>query len=393
LLEERSAKKSARPPKISDDELAKRFPEFAALREQIQKTITAREKDRPAMPEKLAVLVDAVPDVPSHHILVRGQHNKPGREVKPGVVAALSTLANTYHLAQRPGSAGTTGRRTAFARWVTSPENPLFARVIVNRIWQHHFGTGLVATPDNLGQSGARPSHPELLDWLAVEFVEHGYSIKHLHRLILCSAAFRQASTPRKEGLAVDAEDRLLWRYPLHRLDAEAVRDAMLAVSGELDLRMGGPYTPTRRTAEGIVEVDEKEERARRRSVYLLQRRTQIATFLELFDAPSVAVTCSVRNTSTVPLQALALLNSDFARLRAEAFARRLADTTGDNARIAVAFRLACGRAPHDRERSAARRFLAMQCESYSREKDSEQRVWTDFCQMVMASNAFLYVE
>src|SRR5262249_19589116 len=162
----------------------------------------------------------------------------------------------------------------------------------------------------------------------------------------------------------------------------EAVRDVMLAVSGELDRRMGGPYTPTRRTAEGTVEVDEKDERARRRSVYLQQRRTQVATFLELFDAPSVTVNCSVRNTSTVPLQALALLNSDFARLRAEAFARRLAGVKRDEERIALAFRLACGREPHERERSATRRFLAVQRESYGREKDSEERVWADFCQM-----------
>src|SRR5205085_8777766 len=139
---------------------------------------------------------------------------------------------------------------------------------------------------------------------------------------------------------------------------AGAVGDAMLAVSGELDARMGGPYVPTRRTPEGSVEVDEKDERACRRSVYLLQRRTQVATFLELFDAPSVAVTCGVRNTSTVPLQALALLNSDFARRRAEAFARRLLDAApGDGGRIALAFRLACGRDPGASERDAARRF------------------------------------
>jgi hypothetical protein len=393
LVEELSAKKPAPPPKISDDDLAKRFPEYGALRDQVRKAIVAREKDRPTPPEKLAVLVDAVPDVPAHHILVRGQHNKPGREVKPGVPAALSTSSNTYRLDARPGGGTTTGRRSALARWVTSPKNPLFARVMVNRIWQHHFGTGLVATPDNLGQSGARPSHPELLDWLAVEFVEHGYSIKHLHRLILCSAVYRQSSAPRKDGLAADPDDLLLWRYPLRRLDAESVRDAMLAVSGELDLRMGGPYVPTRRTPEGVVEVDEKDERARRRSIYLQQRRTQVATFLELFDAPAVAVTCSVRNTSTVPLQALALLNADFARRRAEAFARRLGAASGDDGRILLAFRLACGREPNERERAASRRFIEAQREVYGREKDGEPRVWADFCQMMLASNAFLYVE
>src|SRR2546430_9049994 len=118
---------------------------------------------------------------------------------------------------------------------------------MVNRIWQHHFGTGLVATPDNFGQSGARPSHPELLDWLAVEFVESGYSVKHLHRLILRSAVYRQVSTPRPEGLTLDPDNRLLSHYPLRRLDAEALRDAVLATSGELDRRFGGPFVPTQR--------------------------------------------------------------------------------------------------------------------------------------------------
>src|SRR5262249_38860255 len=195
----------------------------------------------------------------------------------------------------------------------------------------------------------------------------------------------------RQEGLTADPDDRLLWRYPLRRLDAEAVRDAMLAISGELDRRMGGPFVSTRRTPEGSVEVDEKDEGARRRSVYLLQRRTQVATFLELFDAPSVAVTCSVRTTSTVPLQALALLNSDFARRRAEAFARRLASVAAEG-RVRLAFRLACGRDPNEREQAAAERFLATQRDVYGREK-REQLVWIDFCQMLMASSAFLYVE
>jgi hypothetical protein len=276
---------------------------------------------------------------------------------------------------------------------VTSPENPLFARVLVNRVWQHHFGIGLVATPDNLGQSGARPSHPELLDFLAVEFVEYGWSIKHLHRLILHSAAYRQSSVARPEVMAADPDNRLLGRFPLRRLDAEALRDAMLAVSGELDLCQGGPYVPTRRTGEGTVEVDENHPGARRRSLYLQQRRTQVATLLELFDAPSIAVTCGTRSNSTIPLQALALLNADFSRKRAEAFAHRLNSVAELDARIALAFRLACGREPDGAERTASQRFLAEQRRVYADQKDSESRTWVDFCQMILASNAFLYVE
>ena len=217
-------KKYVDPLQISEDEIAKRFPEYAASRDQTRKAIAARERDRPTPLEKLAALVDTDPNPPAHHVLIRGQHNSPGREAQPGVPAVLCTLSNGYKLPSA-GSRGleggrkkpiTSGRRSAFARWVTSPENPLFARTMVNRVWQHHFASGLVVTPDNLGQSGAKPTHPELLDWLAVEFAASGYSVKHLHRLILRSAVFRQSSRPRQDGLATDPDNRLLWRYPLH---------------------------------------------------------------------------------------------------------------------------------------------------------------------------------
>jgi hypothetical protein len=411
--------------KVSDDDLARRFPEYAALREQVRLAIAARQKDRPTPLERLAAVVETDPNPLPHHLLKRGRHNAPGKVVQPGVPASLCTPGNGYRIDPRPltlpsppsdGGEGrvrgrtSSGRRTAFARWVTSPENPLFARVLVNRLWQHHFGTGLVSTPDNLGRSGARPSHPELLDWLAVEFMQEasggrtrgagapsrrGWSMKAMHRLILRSAVYRQSSARRADGLKVDADDRLLWRYPLRRLDAEAVRDAMLAVSGELDRTPGGPYVPTRRLADGTVAVDEKHPGARRRSLYLQHRRTQVATLLELFDAPSIVFNCSARTTSTVPLQALTLLNSDFALARAAAFARRLEREAGADPerRVALAFRLAYGRGPSAAERTAARRFLVAQREAYGGEKDAEQRVWTDLCQMVLASNAFLYVE
>jgi hypothetical protein len=380
---------------FSEDYLAKRFPDYERVRASIQQAIAGREKERPAPLEKLAAFVETDPNPPIHHVLLRGQHSQPGAEVQPGVPAAFCTPKNPYQVATRPAGKTSSGRRTAFARWVTSAENPLFARVLLNRLWQHHFGVGLVATSNNLGQSGARPSHPELLDYLATEFIRSGWSIKAMHRLILRSAAFRQSSTPREDALEIDPEDRLLWRFPLRRLDAEAVRDAMLAVSGELDLHIGGPYVPTQRLAEGNVEVDESRPDARRRSVYLQQRRTQVATLLELFDAPAVVSNCTFRNTSTVPLQSLALLNSAFARARAQAFASRLqqeasADT---DRRIRTAFLLACGREPAEPEQAASRRFLSGQEKLYVQEKNGPQQAWIDFCQMLFASNGFLYVE
>ena len=279
-------------------------------------------QDGPA--EKIAVFVETDPNPPAHHLLKRGQHGQPGAEVPPGVVAALSTPKNTFAIEPRPAQRVTTGRRTAFAKWVTSPENPLFARVMVNRIWQHHFGTGLVATSNNLGVSGAKPSHPELLDYLAAEFIASRWSVKAMHRLILTSAVFRQSSAPRANLDRIDPDNRLLARFPLLRLDAEAIRDAMLHIAGDLDPRASGPYVPSKVTPEGTVEVAETTAGAHRRSIYLQQRRTQVVTFLQLFDAPSMVTTCGKRSPSTVPLQSLALLNSEFSLARSKAFAVRL---------------------------------------------------------------------
>jgi hypothetical protein len=266
---------------------------------------------------------------------------------------------------------------------------------MVNRIWQHHFGAGLVTTPDNFGQSGARPSHPELLDYLATEFVRSGWSVKAMHRMILISAVYRQASALREDAFALDPDNRWLWRYPLRRLDAEAVRDGMLAIAGELDLKLAGPYVPTKRDADGSVVVEETRADARRRTLYLQQRRTQVATLLELFDAPAMVTTCSARASTTVPLQSLALLNSSFAQARAQALAGRLlreADPVEER-RVELAFRLGCGRLPHPEERAACARFLAAQRRLYPPGKEGEMRTWADFAQMILASNAFLYVE
>jgi hypothetical protein len=266
---------------------------------------------------------------------------------------------------------------------------------MVNRVWQHHFGIGIVATPDNFGQSGAQPSQPDLLDFLATELIRNGWSLKAIHRLILTSAVYRQSSAFREDAFESDPDNRLLWRFPLRRLDAEAIRDAMLSVSGDLDGKSGGPFIPTSQLEGGSVVVDEKLEGARKRSVYLQQRRTQTLTLLEVFDAPSVVTNCSFRNTSTVPLQALALLNSDFAKRRSLGFARRLDNEAGMDAdkRIDLAFRLACGRKPGEKELDVAKRFLTAQYQVYSGEKDAAERVWSDFCQMILASNGFLYVE
>jgi len=386
-------KEHAKAADVSDDALAQRFREYGALRDQVKQTVADREKDRPPPADALAAFVETDPNPAPHHLLKRGQHHLPADEAAPGVPAALTTPRNPFTI-DRPAGRVSTGRRTAFAKWVTSPENPLFARVMVNRVWQYHFGTGLVATPDNLGASGARASHPELLDHLAAEFVASGWRVKALHRLILTSAVYRQGSAPRPGLDAVDPDNRLLSRFPLRRLDAEAVRDAMLHVSGELDATAGGPYVPSRRTPEGTVEVAEKTPGALRRSLYLQQRRTQVVTFLQLFDAPAITTTCGKRTPSTVPLQSLALLNSEFARARGKAFAARLTREAGDDAaRLTLAFRLTAGRPPGPEELAACEGFLTKQREAYAGQPGAAARAWADLGQMLLASNAFLYVE
>jgi hypothetical protein len=310
-------------------------------------------------------------------------------------LAALTAPNPPFVVDPKPAGRVSTGRRTAFARWVATAENPLFARVMVNRIWQHHFGIGLVATADNLGLSGAKPSHPELLDFLASEFIQGGWSIKKLHRQIMLSAVYRQSSAPRDGLDAIDPDNRLLARFPLRRLDAEAIRDAMLHVSGDLDTRTGGPYVPSKRTAEGIVEVSDGADGARKRSIYLQQRRTQVVTFLQLFDAPAMVSTCGKRTLSTVPLQSLTLLNSEFARARAKSMAARLAREAGTDPakRLTHGFQLACGREPDKAEQALCEQFMAGQRKVFASLNNAEDRVWADLCQMLMASNAFLYVE
>ena len=376
---------------------------------------------RPTQPGTVAWLTDVVAPAPDTFRLESGDYQSPAERVTP---AGLSILAkgdatlNAQPLSLPPYSAfaghqdgeafpnedksrPSTGRRLAFADWITEPNSRsagLLARVIANRVWQHHFGNGLVATPDNFGLSGPAPSHPQLLEYLAEYLVDHDWSIKSLHRLILTSAVYQQASritTGYRRATELDPNNRLLWKYPLQRLDAEAIRDSLLAVSGELDSRLYGPYTPTERTGNGNVLVAKDHPHARRRSIYLQQRRTQVDTFLELFDAPAIVSNCPERGNSTVPLQSLALLNSDFMRNRAAAFAKRLDrfEPSAIAKRIPYSFYLLLGRLPTYAEMVAGIDFLEKQRQFYQDKEDAEQRVWTDYCQMLLASNAFLYLE
>ena len=367
-------------------------------REQVQQVIASVEARRSPRPGKLAWVNDSMLPPPAVHRLERGSYSDPDEVVPPGGLSVLGWGPQWNVESSWPTSSviTSTGRRLALARWMTDDQSPaaaLLARVLVNRLWQHHFGRGLVSTPDNLGQSGDPPSHRDLLDFLATELVRSGWSIKTVQRLIVTSAVYRQSSQASPQSLERDPENQWWSRFPVLRLDAEAVRDSMLAVAGELDRRMFGPYAPTQRQDDGDVVVDPKHPDARRRGIYLQQRRTQLNSLLGLFDAPQMAVTCGRRSSSTVPLQSLALLNSEFARECSAAMANRLFDLHPANSgtRLREAFRLAFGREPSAQESAAAQDFLHRQTELEP--AAGARPAWIDLCQMLLASNAFLYVD
>jgi hypothetical protein len=281
-----------------------------------------------------------------------------------------------------PVPPGTTDKRPrlALADWLSSPRNPLSARVWVNRLWHYHFGRGIVATPGDFGVKGSPPTHPALLDWLASEFVRSGGSTKHLHRLLVCSATYRQASRPHPGNAKIDPENLFLWRWRPRRLESEAVRDSLLAVSGELDGTAGGPS-------------DIEEKKSLRRSLYLLQKREHPPAVQHLFDGPSAATeSCPKRQVSTVPLQALYLLNNEFVLSRAEALARRVLARAGTERRqqIETAFLLTLGRRPETAERAAARKFFATYAEGGTK---NGQTALVHFCHSLLSLNEFIYLE
>ncbi len=310
------------------------------------------------------------PQPPPTHILFRGNAASPGPEVQPAFLSVFG--GGIPVLPALAPEAASSGRRLAFARWVASPTNPLTARVIANRVWQHHFGRGLVSTTTDFGRAGARPTHPELLDWLASEFIESGWSVKHLHRLILNSRTYRQSSHGvNAKAVSLDPGNELLWRQNLRRLDAEATRDTWLCVSGELNPAMGGrgffPRLPgevlagASRPGDGWEKSSEPEEN--RRSVYTYIRRTLLAPMLETFDYSNTTSPLGERPATTVAPQALMLLNSAWAMERAEAWSRRLLAEAGPDNREQVrrGYRLLLGRSPDAAELGSCLDFLARQ--------------------------------
>lgn len=369
--------------------------ELAVRREALERTSKQIAALRTPQPGRIAWTTDSGPEQPTVPLLKRGNHKTPGEAVPAAFPGFLSK--DTLHTPVLRPTNRSTGRRSAFVEWLLQPDSAqasLLARVTVNRVWQQYFGVGIVATTDNLGRSGAQPSHPELLDWLAAEFIRSNWSLKALHRRIAVSHAFRQSSAPRAEPLAVDPGNRLLWRFPIRRLDAESIRDAMLATSGRLAAKSSGPYVPTPRDGSGEVNPDPSHPEAFARTIFLQQRRTQVPTFLGTFDSPSIVFNCTRREQTTMPLQTLALLNSDFSVERgADLASRVLRAESADEERLRLAFLTVCGRPPNVLERTASLEFLRTQTSNHGGSADAARAAWKDLCHSLYALNSFLYLE
>jgi hypothetical protein len=315
-------------------------------------------------------------------VLKRGDVETKGEQVTPGGLSTIRTLSSELGL---KADAPEGQRRLKLAAWLTDADNPLTARVMVNRIWQHHFGRGIVGSPNDFGFNGERPSHPELLDWLATEFVARGWSIKEMHRLVLLSSTYRQSAKYQAAAAEVDADNRLLWRFSPRRLEGETVRDAMLSVSGQLNCRMHGPsfrpFTVQVFNSNFYELTDVLGPEYNRRTIYRINVNSARDPLLESLDCPDPSTKTPHRSITTTPLQALGMMNNPFVRRQAKAFAGRVKEEARDDIgkQTSLAFALALGREPTAEEREHAAGLV--------REHGLEQLCWVLF-----NASEFLYV-
>ena len=312
---------------ISPGVLYQYLPEAAEELKKFDATIAETRAKKPA-----ETFLQALSEPPGHlpvtKLLHRGDLNQPTREISPGKLSVLVDETSNKHFNDDDPSLPTSGRRLAFAKWLTQtdPPNPLFVRAMVNRVWMHHFGKAIVATPGDFGKLGSPPTHPQLLDWLALDWIEHGWSFKHLHRRILLSTAYRQSSIRSPTGGSIDPDNRFYGRRDLQRIDAEVLRDSVLALSGELKPELFGAPIPLQEDEAGQVRLDPAQPR---RSLYAKWRRTQPVALLQAFDAPVMGVLCESRPSSTVAPQSLMMMNNEFLLEQSEKIAKRVISQSG----------------------------------------------------------------
>ena len=396
-----------------------------------------REEDRWwDITQPLEPIADAITDERNPkpaHLLLRGNLLTPGPEVQPGFVASLTGVEEKPAAITPPAKRDTTGRRSALANWIASADNPMTARVMVNRLWQHHFGRGIVATPSDFGKNGDKPTHPELLDWLAATFVakdegvvlptgwtprmkdevnpHSSFSLKKMHRLMLLSNTYQQSTQINSQGQKLDSTNKLFWRMNRIRLEGEALRDSILTVSGRLNPAASGPGVFPHVSDEVLSTGSthkwgiSSEEEGRRRTVYVFQRRSLALPIVEAFDGPDMVNTCPRRATTTIAPQALALFNGEFSRGEAGFFAIRVAKDAGDDVtrQIARAYEIALLRRPTPSQQALAQEFLAKQTRLHLNDaqnnkqsnapKIAQQAALTDLCHVLINTNEFLYLD
>jgi mono/diheme cytochrome c family protein len=378
--------------KIEPQELKSSDAGYRQAADQTEREIKLLEVEKDPEP-KIRALWDRGNPTPTY-VLRRGEAANPGPLVSAGVPAVLTDGKTPFGATPPWPGARSTGRRLAFAKWLTRPDNPLTARVMVNRMWAQHFGTGIVKTLGNFGHTGSPPSNPELLDWLASEFVARGWSMKAMHRLIMTSNVYRQSSTVTPELDKADPDNVLLSRMPLKRMEAELVYDTLLTISGRLDERRFGLPDPVQVRDDGLV-TPIATENGWRRSLYTAQRRTETPTLLESFDLPPMSPNCLERNTSTVAIQALHLLNNAMVEKLAGFLAERIRKETGDDARkqIERGYWVALSRPPTEEEQSTSLVAFVKFKGAETNKDTANQRALAAFCHALVNSAAFLYVD
>lgn len=395
------------------DRTKERAPQLEAISKRAQEIRAKKPKEN-----FVRALTEVPGKVPETHFFSGGDYRNSEQSIQPAVLSVPATVDPT-EIPPNNENLATTGRRLAYAAYLTSGKHPLVARVLVNRFWMHHFGTGIVATPGDFGLLGEPPSHPELLDWLANDFVQNGWSLKRFHKQIITSTAWRQAlrATPENN---VDPDNRLLSGMSLRRHEAETLRDSILAISGNLNSKRFGPPVPVMPDRVGQIvvgientnsgrpgaKIDMKGEDFRR-SVYVQVRRSQPLATLDTFDAPRMAPNCETRPSSTVAPQSLMMMNSEFVLAQSNVFARRIVTDAGNDVRLQIqrAWELVFSHNPTDEEIEQALTFIHQQTEHLRESPEAkkmtqadktitaEQLALASFCQMLFSSNRFLYVD
>ncbi len=402
--------KAAKPGEkivVTDDDINNAMPQHDRIkREQIQTEIGHWESVEEPFKPIADVISDEEKDIPKTFLLKRGNLLTPGPEVQPGFVASLAGGEERPAKIIPPAAGKTTGRRTALANWIANADNPVTARVMVNRIWQHHFGRGIVATPSDFGKNGDKPTHPELLDWLAIQFEQSGWSIKQMHRIMVLSNTYQMSTHTDPVAFKKDPANTLFWRMNRIRLEGEVLRDSILTVSGRLNPEMYGPGVFPKLSEEVLSTGSthkwgaSSEAESLRRTVYVFQRRSLPLPIVEAFDGPDMVNTCPRRSTTTISPQALALFNGEFSITEAMKIADRVIKEAGPDPidEITRSYELTLIRKPTSGQKQIALKFLEDQTRLHQHDKNSDigaarVNALADFCHVLINTNEFLYLD